>query len=150
MAVAVIDLDEFVVDSSQRAATATEAGGGKIHWPTMFRGDLILSLDTPMPEALEKLNALVSQGLEIWYVTSREEIPAKSATIEWLHRENYPFPDNVVCRPAFHKTVVFKVREVERLHNEHGPVVLFADNSEANRAAVAALNISGLEVVEEL
>lgn len=149
MALVVFDLDEFTVDSSARALQATKPDG-KLDWNVMFRGDLIFSLDKPILSALARLNELEAQGQEIWYVTSRQADKCHDATVAWLEREQYPFPQNVICRPPFVKTVVFKAEAVARLHKERGPVVLFADNSEANLAAVAALGIEGLAVSDSL
>lgn len=146
--IAAIDLDECTVDSSRRAAQAQATG--KMDWDIMFRAELILDLDEPMEVALVRLRQLEAEGYEIWYVTSRQADKCHRATVAWLAREGYPFPQNVICRPPFHKTIEFKAREVARLNSELGPVVLFVDNSEKNRQAVAALAIENLEIREFL
>ena len=149
MTIIAVDLDEFVMDNSQRATRATKPDG-KIDWGIMFSADLILELDQPMPDQLLRLREFAQKGYEIWYVTSRQADKCQAATVEWLEREDYPFPKNVVCRPPFKKTLVFKAEAVSKLHAERGPVVLFADNSAANLEAVAALNIPGLRVSDNL
>jgi predicted secreted acid phosphatase len=150
MAIIAIDLDECVVDNSARAARTIKPDG-KIDWNVMFVADLILELDQPMPEQLARLREFAHKGYEIWYITSRQAAKCQVATVQWLEREGYPFPQNVICRLAFKKTVVFKAEAVQKLHaGERGPVVLFADNSTANLEAVAALNIPGLRVSDTL
>jgi hypothetical protein len=147
MAIIAADLDGLVVDNSARAARATKPDGKTIDWNVMFAADLILELDQPIPDQLARLREFAHKGYEIWYITSRQADKCQVATIQWLEREGYPFPKNVICRPAFKKTVVFKAEAVQKLHNsERGSVVLFADNSTANLEAVAALNIPGLVV----
>jgi hypothetical protein len=149
MAIIAIDLDEFVVDNSARVARATKPDG-KLDWNVMFSAELILELDQPMPEQLARLKELVQKGYQIWYITSRQADKCQEATTKWLEQEGYPFPKNVICRPAFKKTLVFKAEAVRKLHSECSPVVLFADNNTANLEAVLALNIPGLRVSDTL
>ncbi len=147
MSTVICDLDQVAVDNEARAAAARRADG-TLDWNRFFQGDLILQLDQVIPAALARLQAL-AQDHDIWYLTSRQDT-CQEATVEFLTREGYPFPTHVLCRPTFTKTVPFKAAAVVRLHAERGPVVLFVDDSEANRAAVAALGIAGLTLADQL
>jgi len=92
---------------------------------------------------------LAGEGVEIWYCSSRQDT-CRAATVAWLAAQGYPYPTNVVCRPQFAETVAFKAATVARLHPERGPVILFVDDREANRQAVAARGIPGLDIAESL
>jgi hypothetical protein len=110
MAIIAIALDESVVDNRARTAAATRPDG-KIDWNVMSSPDLILSLDQPWPAQLTRLKE-IAQEYEIWYVTSRQATRCHPAIVQWLAREGYPYPQNVICRSQFQKTIVFKAEVV--------------------------------------
>jgi hypothetical protein len=106
MAIIAIALDQFVVDNRARTAVATRPDG-KIDWNIMASPELILGLDQPWPAQLARLKELAKE-FEIWYVMSRLAAKCDAATVQWLAREGYPYPQNVICRSQFQKTLVFK------------------------------------------
>jgi hypothetical protein len=110
MAIIAIALDEFVVDNRARIAAATRPDG-KIDWNVMSSPDLILSLDQPWPTQLTRLKE-IAQEYEIWYVTSRQATRCHPTLVQWLAREGYPYPQNVICRSQFQKTIVSKAEAI--------------------------------------
>ena len=110
MPIIAIVLDEFVVDNRARLAAATKSDG-KIDWDVMFSAELILKLDQPQHKQLTRLKEIAKE-YEIWYVMSHQVSKCQAATVQWLEREGYPFPQNVICRPQLQKTIVFKADAV--------------------------------------
>lgn len=118
-----------------------------------------ISLDTPEPRARELVEHLEAQGAQVVFLTSRPHT-MKEATEQWLaqhalsrpcHFKNYgtgkPDPEG---RPdvgdRYLKTAAWKAREVVRIvrlveEKQGAPLssILFVDDEEANRLAVADL-----------
>lgn len=137
------DLDNICIDNSERVALATRPDGS-MDWEVLFNSQLV-HLDKPIMAARAAVQAAARAGKLVWYVTSRPE-KMQAATVRWLQLWKFPRPECLFTRPQYDRTPEYKAGVVASLHSEEFPVVLFVDDSEKNRAAVAALHIPGLVI----
>jgi len=155
----------MVVNNSERSRIArgyanrfSSRDQNSVFFAKMFDPELV-TLDVIEPEARILIERIEARGAQVVYLTSRPHT-MQEATEEWLTEQgilrqcyfkNYgtdePGPDGKPdVGDRYMKTPAWKAREVQRIisqveaeQGEKLSWILFADDEEANRAAVAGL-----------
>lgn len=122
------------------------------HWGSMF-DPANVSCDTPMPGAMEALEALSYAGWVSFYLSSRPE-SLREVTAKWLadHEIAIAYPrgvaDPLILKPTsqqFVKTITWKLGEVEKLARLYQPKrLLFIDDNKEIALAIGELALQKL------
>lgn len=119
----VLDIDETIVDNSPYQAWSAQSGKGhQVNWNEWIdRAEA-----KPLPGALEFLRYANTRGVEIYYISNREEAQ-KTATIKNLKKIGAPQVNNrhVLLLQPEEKGKETRRREVAKTHDI---LLLFGDN----------------------
>lgn len=146
--IAIIDLDGVVANNTERFARAST--NGRIDWKVAFDPALV-PLDTLIEGADLAVKRLEQQHYTIVFLTSRPE-KMREATETWLAQHDLDGYELIMksLDMQFVKTVRWKADEVQAISQlRMADTILFVDDEEANREAVAALG-NGIVIKESL
>jgi len=172
-----VDLDRVVIECDERfvLAEAQHPKGSADYWQSALDPEKMLLLDRPLPGAIEQLLSISQHG-KLCYVTSRPQ-NCHHATVTFLETNGYPFPQHTVCRPVRRglTSVRFKKLTIQALScglsasfiNQYFRLatnkitlfilsrlrrpmtVLFIDDSDKNRHAIAEMGMRGVASLDE-
>lgn len=116
----VIDMDGTIADETARRAKA-EAEHPKEkdkseYYKAYFSPELIAT-DKPIEKSREVLNWVRSQGVDIYYVSSRSQGCLK-ASMKWLDDNKFPKGKWVYHRKGFKKTVDYKTETIKEIQDK--------------------------------
>ncbi len=115
----VLDIDETVLDNSPYEAH--EILSGRSFDQNEWEKWTALAIAEPIPGALDFLNFAKNNGVEIFYVSNRNE-SERSATLRNLQDKHFPFADN---EHLILKTTTSSKKERRRQLSEKYDIVLF-------------------------
>jgi 5'-nucleotidase (lipoprotein e(P4) family) len=120
----VVDVDETVLDNSPETAYKIK------HRTLSVKKDFFAYTDLrkskAIPGAVEFINYAHSKGVKVFYISNRDEVPQKQATIDNLKNAGFPdiSSDNVLLR----STEPSKEQRRQRVAEKYRIVLLIGDN----------------------
>ena len=126
----VVDIDETVLDNSPAQAynIRNKAGFDLKGWYAW--GDMKKA--KPIPGAVDFLNYAVSKGVKVFFISNRDDVPQKQATIENLTLAGFRdvSSENVLLRvkDAAGKNVSTKTPRRDQISEKYRIVLLMGDN----------------------
>jgi predicted secreted acid phosphatase len=142
----VIDLDGTVADETARREKAEKEcpkDKDKSGYYKLYFDPALIAKDTPIDKSREVLKWVEAQGIDIYYVSSRNQ-SCVEASIKWLEDNGFPKGKQVCHQKSPQKSVPYKTKTIKRIQ-EKADVLFGVGDSDTD---VEAYNNCGIKAIQ--